>query len=245
MSSRTHETDNEESTGPVTAATERLIATAGALDGETLAAPSLCPGWTRGHVITHLARNADALTNLLTWARTGKEALMYPSRDSRDREIVAGASRPLEEQIADLGASSSRFAAAVTDLPADAWTREVRTGPGGSGRTVPARRTLWMRLLEVEIHHVDLAAGYTPGHWPEFFVRRALAETVRGFGQRDDVPSFTMVIDGAAARIGSGDQVTVKGSARSVLAWLVGRSTGEDLQVSPTDALPRLPAWLP
>jgi maleylpyruvate isomerase len=30
--------------------------------------PSLLPGWPRRTVIAHLARNADALVNLLTWA---------------------------------------------------------------------------------------------------------------------------------------------------------------------------------
>src|SRR6266511_2471447 len=52
-------------------ATEALLRTAEALDDGAVAAPSLLPGWTRGHVLTHLARQADAITNLLTWARTG------------------------------------------------------------------------------------------------------------------------------------------------------------------------------
>ena len=51
-------------------ATSRLLATAGSLDADP-SAPSLLPGWTRGHVLTHVARNADSLVNLLTWARTG------------------------------------------------------------------------------------------------------------------------------------------------------------------------------
>ena len=38
--------------------------------GEAFRAPSALPGWTRAHVLTHLARNADAMVNLLTWART-------------------------------------------------------------------------------------------------------------------------------------------------------------------------------
>jgi maleylpyruvate isomerase len=36
------------------------------------AAPSALPGWSRAHVLTHVARNADAMINLLTWARTGR-----------------------------------------------------------------------------------------------------------------------------------------------------------------------------
>lgn len=239
--SRNAETDNAESTGPVTAATDRLITTASTFDAEALAAPSLCPGWTRAHVLGHLARNADALTNLLTWARTGNETPMYASREAREADIRATAKKPADELMEDLKTASDRFASAVTELPAEHWQREVRTS---KGRIIPARRTLWMRLLELEVHHVDLAAGYTEQDWPDMFVKRALAELVRTFGQRDDVPPFTIVIDGAAARIGSDGGVTVTGGARPVLAWLTGRSSGADLKTTPADSLPHLPAWL-
>ena len=74
--------------------TDRLLATAGALDDAQAAAPSRLPGWTRGHILTHLARNADGFRNLLIWARTGTETPMYPSEESRDRDIEAGARRP-------------------------------------------------------------------------------------------------------------------------------------------------------
>ena len=60
----------------IAAATERLLATADALTGDQVREPSLLPGWTRGHVLTHVARNADGLRNLLIWARTGTEIPM-------------------------------------------------------------------------------------------------------------------------------------------------------------------------
>ena len=47
---------------------------------EAFAAPSLLPGWTRAHVLSHVARNADAMINLLRWAKTGVETPAYPSR---------------------------------------------------------------------------------------------------------------------------------------------------------------------
>ncbi|MFG1700137.1 maleylpyruvate isomerase N-terminal domain-containing protein [Nonomuraea sp. NPDC049309] len=55
----------------LTAATDRLLATAASLSDADLAAPSLLPGWTRGHVLAHVAQNAGSCLNLLTWARTG------------------------------------------------------------------------------------------------------------------------------------------------------------------------------
>jgi maleylpyruvate isomerase len=78
----------------ITTATRALLATAAKLDDDDVRAPSLLPGWTRGHVLTHVARNADGGTRLLTWARTGAESYEYPSLEARAAEIEDGAGRP-------------------------------------------------------------------------------------------------------------------------------------------------------
>ncbi|MFI5426564.1 maleylpyruvate isomerase N-terminal domain-containing protein [Aeromicrobium sp. UC242_57] len=41
------------------------------LSDEDLRAPSALPGWTLKHLLAHVASNADALSNLVEWARTG------------------------------------------------------------------------------------------------------------------------------------------------------------------------------
>lgn len=231
--------------GPVTAATERLLATAAALDDADLTAPSLCPGWTRAHVLTHVARNADALSNLLSWARTGRENPMYPSREARDADIEAGVGRSPAEVVDDLQTSADRFVRAVMEMPDDGWERQVRRGFAATGEPLPGRRVLWLRLREVEVHHVDLDAGYEPGHWPDAFVRRALDETVRAFGRRDDVPAVTLEVDGGAVEhLGPDAPVTVAGAPAELLGWLTGRSPGAGLRVQPPGGLPALPAWL-
>ncbi|HEY5880472.1 MAG TPA: maleylpyruvate isomerase N-terminal domain-containing protein, partial [Nakamurella sp.] len=48
------------------------MGTVASLDDDEVSKPSKCDGWTRAHVITHLARGADAMTNLATWAVTGQ-----------------------------------------------------------------------------------------------------------------------------------------------------------------------------
>ncbi len=78
----------------ISEATDRLIESASALADGQLRDPSLLPGWSRGHVLTHLARNADGLSNLLIWARTGVETPQYTSRDDRDAQIEEGSGRP-------------------------------------------------------------------------------------------------------------------------------------------------------
>ena len=50
-------------------ATQRLLDAARVLPESELRAPSLLPGWSRAHVLAHVARNADAMRSLLTGAR--------------------------------------------------------------------------------------------------------------------------------------------------------------------------------
>jgi maleylpyruvate isomerase len=192
--------------------TARLVETVRGLDD--LTADSLCPGWTRGHVVSHLSRNAVALINLLTWARTGIETPMYASPEARVADIEAGAARPRAEQLADLVATHGQFAAAVDDLPAAAWATEVRFP---SGTVAPAARVVWSRLCEVEIHHVDLDAGYGPADWPPGFAKRLLHETPAPAG--------------------------VSGPDYALAAWVTGRSDGADLTVVSGGALPPVPTW--
>src|SRR4051812_29859975 len=92
------------------------------LTDDDLAAPSGLPDWSRAHVVAHLARNADALVNLLTWARTGVETPMYPSREARNAGIETTAAQPAAELRADYSAACARFADAVDALPESAWT---------------------------------------------------------------------------------------------------------------------------
>lgn len=230
--------------GPVSAATEALVATAETLDDAALRSPSLCPGWTRGHVLAHVARNADALANLLNWANTGVETPMYPSGDARNAEIEAGAVRSAAELVDDLKVSAAGFAKSVSAMPEPGWERLVRTGPAGAGPAIPARRIMWLRLREVEMHHVDLNAGFEPSAWPETFAERALRESLKACGRRDDIPPFTAVADGIHEHVGGPDGATITGTPAAVFAWLSGRSSGSDLRID--GELPELPAgaWL-
>ena len=82
-------------------ATDRLLTAAAELDNASVAEPSRLPGWSRGHVLAHLARNAEALVNVLE----GRP--MYPSAEARDADIERDAPRPLDVQLADLRESAA------------------------------------------------------------------------------------------------------------------------------------------
>jgi maleylpyruvate isomerase len=225
-------------------ATGRLLTTARRLDADLLAGPSLCPGWSRGHVLGHLARNADALSHLCAWAATGTPHPMYPSAEHRRSEIEASAGRSPDELVEDLVRSADRLASALDSLPEEAWSRRVRLGPAGAGAEIPASRIGWQRLKEVEIHHVDLDHGYSPSDWPTGFVDRALSQTLRMFRRRGDTPSLVAHVVGSESEpLGTPGGPTVSGPPAAMLAWLTGRSGGDDLAVDPPGSPPVLPAW--
>jgi maleylpyruvate isomerase len=230
-------------TAEVDRATQRLIQTARTLDDAGVAAPSLLPGWTRGHVLTHVARNADGMTNLLTWARTGVKTPQYASLEQRAADIEAGAARPIAEHVADLEATAARFTEAAAAVPAEAWSVIVQ---GTGSQPVEAVRVVWGRLREVEVHHVDLAAGYQPSDWPEAFVHRLLHEIADGYPDGLDGVAVCLRSDdlGHELMLGpAGDGLTVSGPGYALAAWLTGRSTGDNVTVSPPGRLPAVPSW--
>jgi maleylpyruvate isomerase len=234
------------SLGQIVAATERLLTTASALSDARAREPSLLPGWTRGHVLTHIARNADGLGNLLRWARTGTETPMYASDAARGADIEAGAGRPAADLAADVRESAWAFAAEAAAMPGEAWIEQVRALHGPA---FPAFGVLGRRLSEVEIHHVDLAAGYSPGDWPDDFLAEALPRVAESFAGRDDAPRCLIWAEGAedSLRIGT-DQagappVPVRGQPADLLAWLLGRGDGSTLTMPAGATPPALPPW--
>ncbi|WBB67398.1 maleylpyruvate isomerase family mycothiol-dependent enzyme [Micromonospora sp. WMMD812] len=229
--------------GEVDDATSRLLRTAAAFDEADLAAASLLPGWSRGHVLAHLARNADGFVNLLTAARTGEARPMYASPAARSADIETGAARPPDAHLDDLRRSADRFADAVGEMPAEAWTATVETPRGPK----VAALLMWGRLREVEVHHLDLATGYGPADWPEAFAHRLLHEAATDLAGRPDVPPMVLRFDGSRHELvigGRDGAPVIAGTAPDLAAWLIGRAGGDPLTVTPTGALPNPPEWM-
>ena len=217
--------------------TSLLVATAAALDDESVRAASLCEGWTRAHVLSHIARNADGLTNLVSWAVTGTPLAMYDSPQARERDIVAGSTRRVREILTDLEDSASRFASAAVGLAGPPEQREVQMR---TGRTVLGSQLPTLRLLEVVFHHVDLDDGYTFADADPGFVKRAITIGVAQIRAKGREPSIMLRGDhGDTWSIARGAQ-DVTGSNAALLLWL---ARGDAAAVSSEAALPALPAW--
>lgn len=212
------------------------------LDDAALCLPTQLSGWTRGHVVSHLARNADGLVNLLHWARTGIESPMYTSPADRDAAIDEGANRLARVQQEDLRAADERFFMATEVMSDTDWEARV---VNGQGVVIGASLVPWMRLTELLVHLVDLDIGRDF----DDVVQLAAGQTAllidyvaSRYDERPGIPSVRLAVD-----LPSGDQHTwllgdvdgphdVRSAAAPALAWLTGRSAEE--------VLPRLPAWL-
>ncbi|MGH3457063.1 maleylpyruvate isomerase family mycothiol-dependent enzyme [Aeromicrobium sp.] len=221
------------------ASTATLFRTLDDFDEQLLRGPSLLPGWSRAHVLAHLARNADAMVNLATWARTGDETPMYASYEKRNADIEAGAGRSLTELVADVRASDEHMMDALNALTTEQWSSTIRWGRAqteGAASAIPN-----IRRAEVEIHHLDLDVGYGLAQFPDDFVDNMLVEVADDFSGRDDAPGLVLVADDGRRWVVEPGGQEVHGRPAALLGYLLGRTDGEDLQ---TDGeLPKLGAW--
>jgi maleylpyruvate isomerase len=146
------------------AAHQRLHASlqSSANDGLDPLRPSLLPDWTVGHVLTHIARNADGLRNMIEGANLGEQRPMYPSQESRNAHIDAGATRPLDVLIDDVRRSSWAVESAWAALTQVGWEGAGITRAGAT----PVRVLPLFRWREVEVHHADLGLSeYSAADW--------------------------------------------------------------------------------
>src|ERR1700683_5501016 len=157
-------------------ATQRLIDVARIITEPDLRAPSLLPGWTRAHVLAHVARNADAMRNLLAGARSGQNRPAYASAEARDADIETGArmnAKDLADDLAEAAMAVRTVARQLPDHRGRFWVRMWAPEP------FPAADLLTRRLVEVELHHCDLDVGYGPADWPAAFGAMDLGEAIR------------------------------------------------------------------
>ena len=215
--------------------TDHVFALVAKLSDAELAEPSALPGWSRAHVVAHLARNAEALIRLVTWARTGVETPMYPSREARAADIAASAGHPPVRLRAELAGTAAELDAALTALTPAQWQAQVRSA---LGRPLPAAQVPWMRIREVWLHAVDLDAGADVADVPDGVVDLLLDEVTTTLSAADGCPAATLAptdrdrslrLGGAAGRV-------VAAPAATLVGWLTGRTTLPDA--------PKLPRWL-
>jgi maleylpyruvate isomerase len=210
--------------------TAQVLGVVDRLSDAALREPSGLPGWTRAHVVGHLARNADALGRLADWARTGVQTPMYRDREQRAAEIEESAAQPAAVLRRDVAATAVRLAEKLA-VPGP---YPVRTA---TGRTVPATEIPWMRVREVWLHAVDLKAGFDVAELPADLVDALLDDVTPTLSARPGCPGLLLVPDDRDRtwRLGPGPSPVEErtGPAARLLAWVTGRDGGGEL-----------PSWL-
>ena len=224
----------------VVVATTRYLGALSDLTDEDMRAPSLLPGWSRGHVVTHLSRNADALGNLLHGAESGVERYMYESADQREADIEAGSGRSAHDLRVDASASAGRFVQAINELDVRHQDVPVAKMPGGPA--FPAREVAVHRLVEVQVHHADLGIGFTAADWEPGFADLVLSRVV---DDRADGPAMVLRSSdtGGLWKYGvPGQGPEIVGRSCDLAWWVLGRGSGEGLS-SDSGVLPDLGPW--
>jgi maleylpyruvate isomerase len=225
------------------AGTELLLRAVGALPDDALADPSRLPGWSRAHVIAHVARNAEALTRLANWARTGVETPMYLDREQRARDIEQSSRAPVEQLREELIVTAATLDAAFAALDEQSWQAPVRSAVG---RPIPAAEVPWMRVREVWLHAVDLDAGVGIAELPPDVVDALLDDATGTLSMKDDCPAVRLIATDSDRGWLLGpdtDPVAVRGAAADLLGWLIGRQDAEPLRTDGAP-VPVLPPWL-
>jgi maleylpyruvate isomerase len=182
---------------------DRLIAALASLADADMRATSRLPGWTVGHVLTHLARNADGHIRRLQGALSGEDLARYAGgQEQRSADIETGAFRPAAEIVSDVTATARRLEDVWQACEDADWpNRHLMADDRWPIPASPVRR-----LREVEMHHTDLGLGYETSAWSDAYVTWELHQLLA------TVP----------------DRLADEAQRRRLVAWLAGRASLPD-----------------
>jgi maleylpyruvate isomerase len=198
--------------------TARLVSDARACDD--LSAPSLCEGWSRDHVLNHLARNAEALSRLVRAAVDGSGETMYASPERRDSDIDDGVGRAPDVVVGEVEETAVPLSHDLRRLSPEHRDVVLERTPGGP--TFKGGMLPFMRLREIVYHHVDLDLGFgfddLEGDLQVLFIENELKRQQGAPG----APALTLRSDeGDVWTLGDGnDDAPVTGSRAGILRWL-------------------------
>jgi maleylpyruvate isomerase len=164
------------------------------------------PDWSIGHVLTHVARNAESHERMLD----GFEQY-EGGATGRDDDITTGADRSADALVADVRRTiwslESRWARHVD------WDADVER----LGGTATAADLPFLRWRETAVHHVDLGIGYTFADLPADYVRLELRRLEMMWAARRPMGLTTL------------PEAALHRPPHERLAWLLGRAELDDL----------------
>ncbi|WP_307805603.1 maleylpyruvate isomerase family mycothiol-dependent enzyme [Streptomyces spirodelae] len=208
------------------------------VDDEQVRAPSLLPGWSRGHVLAHLTDNARMFARLAEHALCGERVPTYDGGQAeRDAIIEDTAGRTAAEHRAALAEHTEALMSVWSGATAEDWQRPV------SFRNADIAATVFARWREVWIHLVDLDLGVRPAAWPEGLAGHALDFLLSRLPDGTCLVATDLDRRWPTGTAASAPVREVRGEVRDLAAWLAGRTPGTP--PTPSDGLPELGPWPP
>jgi len=203
-------------------ATQSLLGDTIGITDEQWNQPSRLPGWTRAHVATHLARNADAFVRIMEQLRGHKPTRLYASETDRREEIERGSERTALELQVDLDASAGRLHTHLPELMKLPPDRLVHLTPTLTQRL---ERLPIARLNEVVLHHIDLDVGFSYHNIENHVASWLLSFNADRIGRNSAYPAIRIVADSGLTVVigGPGHPGLVHGADNFLLCWLTGR----------------------
>ncbi len=198
-------------------AADAVASTAAKFTDEDVKAPSGLPGWTRGHVLAHLAGISNAMARQLEFAARGATVELYDGgQDGRTKAIEMSAGHNADAHRADLQAGLDRALTAFDSLEGDAdWQASIAYR---GGVVFDGGLALWRELV---IHTADLGAGLGPETWSRKFCEHLfdfLAARVPA-GEKLVLQPLGL----PPVTLGLGRSTVISGMITDIAAWLAGR----------------------
>lgn len=220
---------------------QRAIRTVDSLTDQQWREPSALPGWTRAHVVAHLALNAEGFARALDAIQDNETLAIYDSNEARTAAIEGLAASDPGEIRDRYFAGTTRLRHTFGALTEAQWGQSVNRVPDAPAWAVDILPTF--RRREVEVHHGDLATPYTALDWPADFTTDLLDLLTRNHEKSDQTPDFAIRADDLDRTwtVG-GVSPVISGPAGALAWWLIGRGPGEGL-TSDQGLVPAVGPW--
>ena len=199
---------------------QRLLQSLDSLTDDQCREPSALPGWTRGHVLSHLARNAESHVHVLQCAARGEVGEQYVGgARARKEGIESHANDSAELLVNAVRKSIYALEGQWAATNSEGWQGH---GVNSAGASIAMSDIVFLRWREVEVHHADLALDFTFANWNSTYVRFELDRQVMMW--RASKPMGLTPVPKIALQLSPNER----------LAWFLGRTEVEGLPKVPS-----------
>ena len=199
---------------------QRLLESLDSLTDDQCREPSALPGWTRGHVLSHLARNAESHVHVLQCAVRGEVGEQYVGgAKARKEGIESHAHDSAESLVSAVRKSIYALEGQWAATNSEGWQGH---GVNSAGASIAMSDIVFLRWREVEVHHADLSLAFTFADWNSTYVRYELDRQVMMW--RASKPMGLTPVPKIALQLSPNER----------LAWFLGRTEVEGLPKAPS-----------